>query len=208
MTVTLRELRRLQEDVAEKILVLKDAPEADYKQLSELRSLSFSLSMLFLNYSLEKDSTEIELGPDKEKIIAALKPLRKAEIKKSQTSTDFMTSLFVMIKDVLSDLDDMEEILIACPNQMLRENVCTKIQTAQKALGAVQALQTDEKLLSIWKSIKIVELGEAASLLGRARTEKKAAAARENGKKGGRPKKNAENVQNSSKKRAKTTKKI
>ena len=70
MTVTLREIRRLQDKVAEEIKELKENPDADYDRLAELRTLSFNISMVFLRYSMEKDSTEVELGPADTKIVS------------------------------------------------------------------------------------------------------------------------------------------
>ena len=81
MTVTLREIRRLQDKVAEEIKELKENPDADYDRLAELRTLSFNISMVFLRYSMEKDSTEIELGPADSKIVSALKPFKQEQEK-------------------------------------------------------------------------------------------------------------------------------
>ena len=108
MTVTLREIRRLQDKVAEEIKELKENPDADYDRLAELRTLSFNISMVFLRYSMEKDSTEVELGPADTKIVSALKPFKQEEEKKQEEirkEFEEKNKILKIIEDRLKNLD-------------------------------------------------------------------------------------------------------
>ena len=106
MKVTIKEIRRLQDDITDKIDLLNDDPDADYEKLTELRSIHFNLSMLFLRYSMEKDTTVIELDENSEyrNVIEALKPRRK-NIGTKQGNTDALVSqLTPLLPNVYSEM--------------------------------------------------------------------------------------------------------
>ena len=212
MTVTLREIRRLQDKVAEEIKELKENPDADYDRLAELRTLSFNISMVFLRYSMEKDSTEVELGPADTKIVSALKPFKQeeekkqeaeTERKKSATMAEFVDNICTLSKDCLDEIVFMQQSLELCRNKIFRQNIERKLSSALKAMEEIYSLRTDSKKLSLWKNEVLEGREDAAKLLGSIKTEKKAAASRENGKKGGRPRKIQEKKSGKSQKTAK-----
>jgi len=212
MTVTLREIRRLQDKVAEEIKELKENPDADYDRLAELRTLSFNISMVFLRYSMEKDSTEIELGPADSKIVSALKPFKQeqekkqeaeTERKKSATMAEFVDNICTLSKDCLDEIVFMKESLELCRNKIFRQNLEIRLESALKGMEEIYSLRTDAKKLSLWKNEVLHGREDAAKLLGSIKTEKKAAASRENGKKGGRPRKIQEKKSGKSQKSAK-----
>ena len=212
MTVTLREIRRLQDRVSEEIKELKETPNADYDRLAELRTLSFNISMVFLRYSMEKDSTEVELGPADSKIVSALKPFKQEQEKKLEAETErkrtasmaeFVDNICTLSKDCLDELVFMKQSLEMCRNKIFKQNIERQIDTALKSMQEIYNLRTDAKALSLWKNEILEGREDAAKLLGSIKTERKAAASRENGKKGGRPRKISEKKGSKSQKTAK-----
>lgn len=225
MTVTLREIRRLQDRVTEEINELKDSPGADYERLAELRTLSFNISMVFLRYSMEKDSTEVELGPADTKIVSALKPFKEkaeqkekaeSERKKTASMAEFVDNICTLSKDTVDELEFMKESLELCRNKILARNIELRLNAALREVSEIYSLRADAKKLSLWKNEIVEQRRDAAKLLGSIKTEKKAAASRENGRKGGRPRKAAaqeksqtkEELPKKSKKTKKTQKEI
>ena len=173
MTVTLREIRRLQDKVAEEIKELKENPDADYDRLAELRTLSFNISMVFLRYSMEKDSTEIELGPADSKIVSALKPFKQeqekkqeaeTERKKSATMAEFVDNICTLSKDCLDEIVFMKESLELCRNKIFRQNLEIRLESALKGMEEIYSLRTDAKKLSLWKNEVLHGREDAAKL--------------------------------------------
>ena len=189
MKVTLKEIRKLQDRVSDQINTMKDSEDADYDRLAELRALSFNISMIFLRYSMEKDDVEIELGQSDEKIIEAIKPQRRNETIQSLTPVSYIENATTICKTIQEDLLFLISTSNQCGTEMLRENIVLRLEQASHAVAAILKLKEDNKTQSLWSKQIVLERSEAASIMGRARTAKKAAAARENGKKGGRPRK-------------------
>ncbi|MBR7080809.1 MAG: hypothetical protein IKI40_09865 [Treponema sp.] len=193
MKVTIKEIRRLQDDITDKIDLLNDDPDADYEKLTELRSIHFNLSMLFLRYSMEKDTTVIELDENSEyrNVIEALKPRRKI-IGTKQGNTDALVSqLSPLLQNLLNDIDDLRSTLTTGSRNYLSKNIDAQLIRAKEPIEKIMSLETDEETLALWKKSMVSSVVNAASTMGKTRTEKKAAAARENGRKGGRPRKEA-----------------
>lgn len=210
MKVTLKDIRKLQDEVTEKIKSKKDDPDADFHELAKLRTLNFNISMLFLRYSMEKDSTEIELTQEDSSIIEALKPKMRqvSVITPKITTEDSIKNICSLAKNILDDIRflsaTVEEFDKECTNIFLKQNIRSKVVQAQNALELLLPLETDKKTMDSWKREIIEERSSAASMMGRARSEKKTAAARINGKKGGRPKKSDESEKVAEKKPART----
>ncbi|MBP5358404.1 MAG: hypothetical protein J6Y69_04370 [Treponema sp.] len=194
MKVTIKEIRRLQDDITDKIDELNDDPDADYEKLTDLRSIHFNLSMLFLRYSMEKDTTVIELDENSEyrNVIEALKPRRK-NIGTKQGNTDALVSqLTPLLQNLLNDIDDLRASLTTGSRNYLSKNIDAQLMRAKEPIEKIISLENDEETLAVWKKGIVSSIVNAAATMGKTRTEKKAAAARENGRKGGRPKKEAE----------------
>lgn len=210
MKVTLKDIRRLQDEVTEKIKSKKDDPDADFHELAKLRTLNFNISMLFLRYSMEKDSTEIELTQEDSSIIEALKPkIRQVSVITPKITTeDSIRNICTLAKNILDDIRflsaTVEEFDKDCTNIFLKQNIRNKVVQAQNYLELLLPLETDKKTMELWKREIIEERSSAASMMGRAKTEKKSAAARANGKKGGRPKKSEDHENVSEKKPSRT----
>lgn len=195
MKVTLRDIRRLQEDVADKIDDLSIQPDADFDKLAELRTLNFNLSMIFLRYSMEKDSTEIEIGgTDSENaIVDALKSKHVKEVHRkvgSNSSSVCVDNLAQMAMDLVQQIDVIVSGIKPGRNAVLMNNINRKFSFASELLNEVASLKDNPEKLSLWKSEEVSNAVTAASMMGRTKSEKKSAAARLNGKKGGRPRKN------------------
>ncbi len=193
MTVTLKEIRQLQDVVSDEIKELKASENIDYDRLAELRTLSFNISMFFLRNSMEKDSTEIILNPEDKsdsRLITALKPLRKTKVRTTSTPLSFLDNICSLSKTASDDVSFIEETVSKIENSLFRENLQTRLKEAEKILIEIANLKDDEDLLKRYQTQKVEDRAAAASMLGRIKSEKKAAAARANGKKGGRPKKN------------------
>ena len=190
MKVTLKEIRRLQDRVNEQLKTLKEEPDADYEKLTELRSLNFDITMLFLRYSMESDEKEIELNSgEHSNVINALLPMRKAVAVKSTIVLNSIDTICMLSKQAAVDLNTIRSTLEEIDNDILRQNIDAKLQTALGAVNSIVQLNSSPQQLKIWQKEIVVERGSAAAILGKARTEKKAEAARLNGLKGGRPRK-------------------
>lgn len=195
MKVTLKDIRRLQEDVAEQIEDMSIRPDADFDQLASLRTMNFNLSMIFLRYSMEKDSTEIEIGgtDSEDAIIEALKSSHIREVHKkvgNASGSVCVDNLAQMALDLVQQISVITSGIKPGRNAVLMENISRKFLFASELLEEVATLRDDAEKLSVWKAEEISNIGAAASMMGRTKSEKKSAAARLNGKKGGRPRKN------------------
>ncbi|MBO4319640.1 MAG: hypothetical protein J5857_04145 [Treponema sp.] len=193
MKVTLKEIRRLQEDITDEIDSYTDVADVDYDMLTELRTINFNITMLFLRYSMEKDNTVIELDENADiKIIEALKPRRKSISTKKGSTDAFISHLTPLLQNLLNDIDDLRSTLPTGSRNYLSKNIDSQLMCAREQIEKIISLEGDEETLSVWKKTIVSSVVNAASTMGKTRTEKKAAAARENGRKGGRPKKEPE----------------
>ena len=200
MKVTLKEIRRLQEDITDEIDSYTDVADVDYDMLTELRTINFNITMLFLRYSMEKDNTVIELDENADiKIIEALKPRRKSISTKKGSTDAFISHLTPLLQNLLNDIDDLRSTLPTGSRNYLSKNIDSQLMCAREQIEKIISLEGDEETLSVWKKTIVSSVVNAASTMGKTRTEKKAAAARENGRKGGRPKKEPEKKRISSK---------
>jgi hypothetical protein len=189
MKVTLKDLRKLEDDVSEQIQELSLIPNTDFDRLAELRTLSFNISMLFLRHSMEKDSTEIELGNGESDrlIIEALKPIRVRDVQKKIRSFDYIDNISDMALELIQRIDELKTGMKGS-RSILFENIMYRLNTSRDYLSDIARLKEDEALLDLWKKNRIQGVQLAASVLGQSRSTRKSEAARENGKKGGRPK--------------------
>ena len=193
MKVTLKEIRRLQDDITDKIDSISDDPDVDYDLLTELRTINFNITMLFLRYSMEKDNTVIELDDNSDaKIIEALKPRRKSISARPGSTDSLITHLTPLLQNLLNDIDDLRSTLPGGPRNYLSKNIDAQLIRAKEPIEKIISLEEDFDTLMVWKKSLVSSVVNAAATMGKTRTEKKAAAARENGRKGGRPKKEAE----------------
>ena len=193
MKVTLKDLRKLEDDVSEQIQDLTIVPNSDFEKLAELRTLSFNISIIFLRHSMEKESTVIELGKNEGErlIVEALKPIRVKDVQSRIRSVDFVDNISDMALELIQRIDELKGGMKGS-RSILSENIMYRLNAAGNYLGEIASLKDDEELLAEWKKNRIQEVQIAASVLGQSKSEKKSEAARENGRKGGRPRKSAE----------------
>lgn len=194
MKVTLKEIRKLQEDVSDQVEILNGQPDADVDKLAGLRTMAFNLSMIFLRYSMEKDSTEIEIGGNESEdaIVAALQSHHVKTVHRQVGNTNSATAvenLANMANDLMKQIEVITSGITLGRNAVLMNNINRKFNFAYEILSEVADLTEDVDKLNLWKKEEISNAGSAASMMGRTKSEKKSAAARENGKKGGRPRK-------------------
>ena len=200
MKVTLKEIRRLQEDITDEIESISDDPDVDYDLLTELRTINFNITMLFLRYSMEKETTVIELDDNSDiKIIEALKPRRKNISTKKGNSDAFISHITPLLQNLLNDIDDLRSSLPTGARNYLSRNIDAQLSRAKEPIEKIISLEGDEETLAVWTKKVVSSVVNAAATMGKTRTEKKAAAARENGRKGGRPKKEEAKKSGSSK---------
>ncbi|MBQ1832187.1 MAG: hypothetical protein II563_09190 [Treponema sp.] len=195
MKVTLKDIHRLQEDVEDEIADLSRSQDTDYDELARLRTMNFNLSMISLRYSMEKETTEIELGgTDSENaIVDALESSRIREVHRkvsSGSSIACVENLAQMAMDLVEQIGVITSGIKLGRNAVLMKNINTKFLFASEFLTEIASLKDNPEKISVWKSEEISSAGTAAAVMGRTKSAKKSAAARINGKKGGRPRKN------------------
>lgn len=195
MKVTLEELRGLQKSLADRVEFLSANRNVDMDELNRLRSIGLRISMIFLSYSFEKDSKEIELGySDEENAIAEeMEAYRVSQIHQRINTGSCLScveNLADMAMDLVRQINEIVSGIKPGRNAILMNNINTKFAVASEFLTEVASLKDNPDKISVWKAEEISSAVTAASLMGRTKSEKKSAAARLNGKKGGRPRKN------------------
>lgn len=193
MKVTLKDIRGLKENLQDTIMCLSQNPASNFEELNRLRNMDFKLSMIFLCHSLEKESTAIMLNEtDDRDVIEALGSFNTRRVQErvgTGGSASCVENLSDLANDMVRQIDDILAGMRLGRNPMLMKNICEKFMMASEFLKEIATLKGDADKLSQWKNEEISNACMAASLMGRTKSEKKSAAARENGKKGGRPRK-------------------
>lgn len=190
MTVEKKEIIELQKDVSRKLQELQLSSSPDSARIFDLNMLDSNLSLFLLAAEFKEDPVKLTSG-DK-CIIDALKEFRSSSARKTDAET-LSKELAASAHEILDLLNQAEERLESCPEQLFVRNIRTRLDFAYELLRHIESLQNAPKrTVKKWCTEEIpLPLSNAGTLLGKARSEKKAAAARENGKKGGRPAKSS-----------------
>lgn len=198
MTVQKSEILVLQKYVLKSIEEMKSSPDADSARLFDMNTLDSNISLLLASAG---KASEIELGTRDKQIKDALKKFRVERGK--EDSAVFAHDLSQSVKEIVEKLRKIDEKTSATPHGELGKNVHQRIDMAENLLYEIIRLDGDSKALREWqKKIVGIKPVSAGSILGSLRSEKKAAAARENGKKGGRPPKKVTAVKKSTGKKS------
>ena len=187
MKVEKKELIELHKMITKKIEKNSMSSKPDSTKLFDLNMIDSNLSLLL---SMNEDKKVIELTRTDSKIKDALKEFRK----NTKTKTDSM-DLFNDIQDIAEDvstaINKALKKVSAFNEEILVSNINTRLNQALYLMNEIiEASTKTKKLKKQWLTEKIpLPSKNAASQLGSIKSEKKAIASRENGKKGGRPKK-------------------
>lgn len=186
MTVEKKEIIELQKDVARKIQEMHLSPNPDSARIFDLNMLDSNLSLFLLAAEFKEDPLKLSAG-DK-CIIDALKEFRSSSARKTDAET-LSKELAASVREILDLLEQAEDRLEGCTETVFCKNIKARLDFAYELLRHIESLQdASKRTVRKWQTEEIpLPLSSAATLLGKARSEKKAKAARENGKKGGRP---------------------
>lgn len=186
MTVEKKEIIELQKDVARKIQEMHLSPNPDSARIFDLNMLDSNLSLFLLAAEFKEDPLKLSAG-DK-CIIDALKEFRSSSARKTDAET-LSKELAASAREILDLLEQAEDRLEGCTETVFCKNIKARLDFAYELLRHIESLQdASKRTVRKWQTEEIpLPLSSAATLLGKARSEKKAKAARENGKKGGRP---------------------
>lgn len=186
MTVEKKEIIELQKDVARKIQEMHLSPNPDSARIFDLNMLDSNLSLFLLAAEFKEDPLKLSAG-DK-CIINALKEFRSSSARKTDAET-LSKELAASAREILDLLEQAEDRLEGCTETVFCKNIKARLDFAYELLRHIESLQdASKRTVRKWQTEEIpLPLSSAATLLGKARSEKKAKAARENGKKGGRP---------------------
>lgn len=191
MTVEKKEIIELQKDVARKIQEMHLSPNPDSARIFDLNMLDSNLSLFLLAAEFKEDPLKLSAG-DK-CIIDALKEFRSSSARKTDAET-LSKELAASAREILDLLEQAEDRLEGCTETVFCKNIKARLDFAYELLRHIESLQdASKRTVRKWQTEEIpLPLSSAATLLGKARSEKKAKAARENGKKGGRPSRTAQ----------------
>ena len=187
MLVKTEELKALHKYVLKSIETIKASDDSNSEYLFDLNTIDSNLSLLLDLHDSEK---EIELTPRDKQIKDALKKYKTERGK--EDAKVFIKDLTSSVKDIIEKISKLDEKTKDTPHGELYSNIHQRLEAAENALYEIIRLENDSRALKEWQSKAVnMHLSGAGAALGRAKSERKAIAARENGKKGGRPRKEA-----------------
>ena len=173
MTIEKKEIIELQKSVERKIEELQLSAKPDSAQIFDLKD------------------DPLELKPSDKLIIEALKKFRSGSTKEIDIET-FAKEAATAANEILSLIDQFEERIEESTEKIFCENLKARLDSAYSSIQQIAFLKNEgKKNLKLWQTQEIpLPVSNAGKILGKIKSEKKAAASRANGKKGGRPSKN------------------
>ena len=188
MVVEKKEIIELQKHIERKINEMNLSPKPDSAKIFDLNMLDSNISLFLLGAEFRDGPLEL-LSKDK-LIIDALRAFRNDSVKEMDIS-DMANDIALAAQEILELIDNLEDRVGNIQEKIFTDNVKARLDSAYETLRQLTELKkAQKKVIKEWQTTEVpLPLTNAGRLLGRARTEKKAAASRENGKKGGRPRK-------------------
>lgn len=186
MIVEKNEILELQKHVERRINEMNLSPKPDSAKLFDLNMLDSNISLFLLGAEFKEGP--LELTPGDKLIIQALRDFRNESVKERDIS-EFANEIAEAAVEILDLLNILEDRVAQIPGEIFVRNVKTRIDAAHETLRQLKDLKNaPKKSIKEWETQEIgLPLTNAGKILGRVKSEKKAAASRENGKKGGRP---------------------
>ena len=187
MTIEKKEIIELQKSVERKIEELQLSAKPDSAQIFDLNMLDSNISLFLLAAEFKDDP--LELKPSDKLIIEALKKFRSGSTKEIET---FAKEAATAANEILSLIDQFEERIEDSTEKIFCANLKARLDSAYSSIQQIAFLKNEgKKNLKLWQTQEIpLPVSNAGKILGKIKSEKKAAASRANGKKGGRPSKN------------------
>ncbi|WP_296028316.1 hypothetical protein [uncultured Treponema sp.] len=207
MTIEKKEIIELQKSVERKIEELQLSAKPDSAQIFDLNMLDSNISLFLLAAEFKDDP--VELKPSDKLIIEALKKFRSNSTKEIDIET-FAKEAATAANEILSLIDQFEEQIEDSTEKIFCANLKARLDSAYSSIQQIAFLKNEgKKNLKLWQTQEIpLPVSNAGKILGKIKSEKKAAASRANGKKGGRPSKNPQQTKKAAAKKttAKRTK--
>ena len=207
MTIEKKEIIELQKSVERKIEELQLSAKPDSAQIFDLNMLDSNISLFLLAAEFKDDP--VELKPSDKLIIEALKKFRSNPTKEIDIET-FAKEAAAAANEILSLIDQFEEQIEDSTEKIFCANIKVRLDSAYSSIQQIAFLKNEgKKNLKLWQTQEIpLSVSNAGKILGKIKSEKKAAASRANGKKGGRPSKNTQQTKKAAAKKttAKRTK--
>ncbi|WP_295796368.1 hypothetical protein [uncultured Treponema sp.] len=207
MTIEKKEIIELQKSVERKIEELQLSAKPDSAQIFDLNMLDSNISLFLLAAEFKDDP--VELKPSDKLIIEALKKFRSNSTKEIDIET-FAKEAAAAANEILSLIDQFEEQIEDSTEKIFCANLKARLDSAYSSIQQIAFLKNKgKKNLKLWQTQEIpLSVSNAGKILGKIKSEKKAAASRANGKKGGRPSKNTQQTKKAAAKKttAKRTK--
>ncbi len=188
MIVEKKEIVELQKYIERKINEMNLSPKPDSAKIFDLNMLDSNISLFLLG--AEFRDGPLELTAKDKLIIDALRSFRNSSVKEMDIA-DVANDIALAATEILDLINMLEDRVSAIPEKTFTDNVKSRLDSAYEAIRQLTELKkTQKQLIKEWQTSEIpLPLTNAGKLLGRVKSEKKAAASRENGKKGGRPRK-------------------
>lgn len=188
MIVEKKEIVELQKYIERKINEMNLSPKPDSAKIFDLNMLDSNISLFLLGAEFRDEP--LELTAKDKLIIDALRSFRNSSVKEMDIA-DVANDIALAATEILDLINMLEDRVAAIPEKTFTDNVKSRLDSAYEAIRQLTELKkTQKQLIKEWQTSEIpLPLTNAGKLLGRVKSEKKAAASRENGKKGGRPRK-------------------
>ena len=188
MIVEKKEIVELQKYIERKINEMNLSPKPDSAKIFDLNMLDSNISLFLLG--AEFRDGPLELTAKDKLIIDALRSFRNSSVKEMDIA-DVANDIALAATEILDLINMLEDRVAAIPEKTFTDNVKSRLDSGYEAIRQLTELKkTQKQLIKEWQTSEIpLPLTNAGKLLGRVKSEKKAAASRENGKKGGRPRK-------------------
>ena len=203
MTIEKKEIIELQKSVERKIEELQLSAKPDSAQIFDLNMLDSNISLFLLAAEFKDDP--VELKSSDKLIIEALKKFRSNSTKEIDIET-FAKEAAAAANEILSLIDQFEEQIEDSTEKIFCANIKVRLDSAYSSIQQIAFLKNEgKKNLKLWQTQEIpLSVSNAGKILGKIKSEKKAAASRANGKKGGRPSKNTQQTKKAAAKKTTT----